>query len=150
MQTRLAMCSNVLKNIINNINPFMPSGLSHPSKFDQFISKIWDVQYIYFYIQNISNRNSFKQTAQTQMRRRIMRRLIWVYAVCQCLFLDARHKWVKDQYISTSSFVCSSCFFYVPYTTNPIVKVHTLNHSSDMSSSEAKAVYVINLKNKYL
>ncbi|KAH3727380.1 hypothetical protein DPMN_053314 [Dreissena polymorpha] len=30
--------------------------------------------------------NSFKLTAQTQMRRRIMRRLIWVYAVCQGLF----------------------------------------------------------------
>ncbi|KAH3774438.1 hypothetical protein DPMN_175820 [Dreissena polymorpha] len=30
--------------------------------------------------------NSFKQTVQTQMRGRIMRRLIWIYAVCQGLF----------------------------------------------------------------
>ncbi|KAH3808908.1 hypothetical protein DPMN_137268, partial [Dreissena polymorpha] len=28
--------------------------------------------------------NSYKQTAQTLMRRRIMQRLIWVYNVCQC------------------------------------------------------------------
>ncbi|KAH3735722.1 hypothetical protein DPMN_042257 [Dreissena polymorpha] len=33
-----------------------------------------------------TNINSFKQTEQTQMRRRITRRLIWVYAVCQGLF----------------------------------------------------------------
>ncbi|KAH3775604.1 hypothetical protein DPMN_177010 [Dreissena polymorpha] len=30
---------------------------------------------------NISYRNSLKRTAQTQIRRRIMRRLIWVYDV---------------------------------------------------------------------
>ncbi|KAH3849414.1 hypothetical protein DPMN_091814 [Dreissena polymorpha] len=38
---------------------------------------------------NMSYRNSFKQTAQTLMRRRIMRRLIWVYTVCQALFEDS-------------------------------------------------------------
>ncbi|KAH3809942.1 hypothetical protein DPMN_138324 [Dreissena polymorpha] len=33
-----------------------------------------------------------------------MRRLIWVYAVYQCLFLDARHKWVNNKQLVISRF----------------------------------------------
>ena len=33
------------------------------------------------------------QTVQTLIRRRVMRRLIWVCAVCQCSFLGHEHNW---------------------------------------------------------
>ncbi|KAH3785268.1 hypothetical protein DPMN_163353 [Dreissena polymorpha] len=45
-----SICEHYFQALNKHANPFMPSGLSHPSKLDQFISKIRGVKYIYFFI----------------------------------------------------------------------------------------------------
>ena len=39
----------------------------------------------------------FKQTVKTLIRRRVLRRLIWICTVCQWLLWDAGHKWCNHK-----------------------------------------------------
>ena len=44
--------------------------------------RILGVSGVRFHFYFISNRNSCEQTVQTLTRRRVLRRLIWIYTVC--------------------------------------------------------------------
>ncbi|KAH3838683.1 hypothetical protein DPMN_112094 [Dreissena polymorpha] len=82
------------------------------------LDKDMDSRVEYYCFNNISYRRSFKQTAQTLMRRRIMRRLIWVYAVDKGFFLYAKHKWVT---LLTEPFVAHPAFKRLLPRVNPDV-----------------------------
>ena len=66
-----------------NINPHLPNGLFHPYQLDESISN-FRVSGLLFHLCLIFNRNSCKQTVKTLIRRRVLRRLIWVCTVCLC------------------------------------------------------------------
>ena len=58
--------------------------------------------YFFFFYQN-SNRTFCKQIVETLIRRRILRRLIWVCTVCRCpIKKDSRLKWVNNKCIKCS------------------------------------------------
>ena len=70
----------------NVINPNMPSELVHPYQLDEFISSLRGVwctffRFIFFFF-FFCSKNSCQQTVETQIRRRVLRRLIWVCTVC--------------------------------------------------------------------
>ena len=63
------------------LNPFKSNGIYHRYKLEQFISVLRDDGwYNSFY----SNFNTTKQTVETLIKRRVLRRLIWVCAACLC------------------------------------------------------------------
>ena len=61
----------------------MLKGISHWYKLDQSISVLRVVGW-YFHIYSNFNRTFCKQTVETLIRRRVLRRLIWVCTVCLC------------------------------------------------------------------
>ena len=64
-------------------NPFKPNVISHYHKLDQSISVLRVVRLYFSFLSN-SNRIFCKQTVETLIRCRVLRRLIWVSTVCLC------------------------------------------------------------------
>ena len=68
-----------------SINPFKPNGISHYYQLDQFISVLRVVMLGgILHLNSNSDRTFCKQTVETLIRRRVLRRLIWVCTVCLC------------------------------------------------------------------
>ena len=65
--------------LLSYINPFRPSTIFHPCQMDESVYNYRDVMYIII-LTDIDV--SYKQTAKTLMKLRIMRRLIWACTVC--------------------------------------------------------------------
>ena len=64
------------------INPFIPNGISHRYQLEQSVFKGCKV--VFFVFNSYFNRKFCKQTMDTLIRRRVLRRLIWVCTVCLC------------------------------------------------------------------
>ena len=64
-------------------NPFMPNVLSHPYQSDDSISNLGLLGGIFHFYSNFK-RNVYKQTVESLIRRRVLRRLIWFCTVCPC------------------------------------------------------------------
>ena len=80
---------------IECLNPFKPNGISHYYQLDQYISVLRDVGSIFHFYSNF-NLTFCKQLVETLIRRRVLRRLIWVCTVCSMSHKkDARLIWVK-------------------------------------------------------
>ena len=86
IRKQLSRYTSYLKLCIT-INPFTPSKWTLlPNSVDQCISKkrgVWVVLILSRFIEIFLY---YMQTVQTLIRCRILRRLIWVYTVCLCLF----------------------------------------------------------------
>ena len=65
------------------LNPFMVNGTSHRYQLEHSISLLRDVGGIFHFYSNF-NRTFCNQTVETLIRRRILRRLVWVCTVCIC------------------------------------------------------------------
>ena len=70
------------------LNPYLPNRLFHPYQLDESISDlrgVWCFFFFFFFFSFLLcfNSNSSIKTMQTQIRRRVLRRLIWVYTVFQ-------------------------------------------------------------------
>ena len=65
-------------------NPFMPNRLFYLNSLDRsilYISGVWLVSIVIFVLKTLLN---LMQTVYTLIRRRVLRRLIWVYTVFKC------------------------------------------------------------------
>ena len=67
----------------NYFNPFKPNEISHSNQLDQPISVLRVVGSI-FHLNSNFVRTFSKQTVEILIRRRVLRRLIWVCTVCLC------------------------------------------------------------------
>ena len=65
-------------------NPFKPNGISHSYHLDQSISVLIVAGGIIIFLYSSFNKTICKQihVVETLIRRRVLRRLFWVYAVC--------------------------------------------------------------------
>ena len=69
--------------MLPNVNPFMPNGIPLSYKLDQSITVLRLLGGIFHFYSNFV-RTFWKQTVETLVRRRVLRRLIWVCTVCLC------------------------------------------------------------------
>ena len=75
---------SLIRVIVFRINPFKPSGLFYLIPLDRSISNI---RHVFFYYDHVLYKYlNLMQTVWTLIRRRVLRRLIWVSTVCQCPF----------------------------------------------------------------
>ena len=66
---------------LSNLNPFKPNGVSHCYQLEQSIFVSIDVGW-YFSVYSNFNRTFCKQTEETLIRRRVLRRLVGICIVC--------------------------------------------------------------------
>ena len=84
-----------MKYVYFQVNPFIPNEISHFYQVGQPVSVFRVVGGIFHFYSNL-DRPAYKQTVDTLIRRRRMRRLIWVFTVCLCpTKKDAMLKGVK-------------------------------------------------------
>ena len=62
-------------------NPCKPNGIFHYYQLDRFISVLRVVRWYFFHFYSNFDRTFSKQTVETLVRRRVLRRLIWVCTV---------------------------------------------------------------------
>ena len=65
-------------------NPFKPDGLSHCYQLDRSISALSVVRWYFTSLFIFQLNILYKQTVETLIKRRDLRRLIWVSTVCNC------------------------------------------------------------------
>ena len=83
LRWRAIECVLVEYEIQNFIYPFIPNGISQCYKLEQSISVLRDVGWYFSFYSNFK-RNFCKQTVESVIRRRILRRLIWFCTICRC------------------------------------------------------------------
>ena len=66
------------------LNPFKPNGFSYLYRKVESISNFMGVLVGIFHFYSKSHRIFCKQTVETLIRRRVMRRMVWVCIVCLC------------------------------------------------------------------
>ena len=112
--------SIVLTNVLyshvtrNHLNPFKLDGISHCYQLDLSVSVLRVVGCFFFIFYSNLERTIYKQTVETLIRHRVLRRLIWVCTVC--LFTTKRTLviiWVKCR---TPNICRNSELFYTWYT----------------------------------
>ena len=65
-------------------SPLLPNGISRLYQLDRSVSVLRVVGCFFFHFYSNFNITFFQQTVETLIRRRVLRRLIWVCTACLC------------------------------------------------------------------
>ena len=83
---RICLKTRVRMPLSQHFHPFMPNELFYNHSMHRSISNIRGVWLVLYYYHVLYKFVFLMQIVQTLIRRRVLRRPIWVYIVCQCPF----------------------------------------------------------------